>query len=205
MTTVYLSPIGNAWQFFGSDGLPLNAGKLYTYAAGGTTPQATYTTSAGSVQNANPIILNADGRLPDEVWLTSSAYRFDLKDSLDNLLGSYDNINGIYNVSVPFALNSQSAAYTTVLSDAGTTILHPTADNNPRTFTIDSNANVAYLVGTMITFANQINTITIAITSDTLVLAGSGATGSRTLAANGIATAVKIATTTWMIAGTNLT
>jgi hypothetical protein len=101
--------------------------------------------------------------------------------------------------------NSQSAAYTTVASDANKHILHPTADNNARTFTIDSNANVAYAIGTAITFVNQINTVTIAITSDTLVLAGAGTTGSRTLAANGIATALKIASTTWIISGTGLT
>lgn len=101
--------------------------------------------------------------------------------------------------------NSQSTAYTTVLSDQGKHILHPTADNNARTFTIDSNANVAYPIGTAITFVNQINTVTIAITSDTLVLAGAGTTGSRTLAANGIATALKIASTTWIISGTGLT
>jgi hypothetical protein len=101
--------------------------------------------------------------------------------------------------------NSQSVAYTTVLSDAGKHILHPTADNNARTFTIDSNANVAYPIGTCITFANQINTVTIAITSDTLTLAGAGTTGSRTLAANGIATALKIASTSWIISGTGLT
>lgn len=101
--------------------------------------------------------------------------------------------------------NSQSAAYTTVLADAGKQILHPTADNNARTFTIDSNANVAFPVGTCITFINQINTVTIAIVSDTLVLAGAGTTGSRTLAANGIATAVKITSTIWIINGTGLT
>lgn len=101
--------------------------------------------------------------------------------------------------------NSQSAAYTTVLSDAGKHILHPTADNNARTFTIDSNANVAYPIGTCITFVNQINTVTISITSDTLVLAGPGTTGSRTLAANGIATAIKISATVWIISGTGLT
>lgn len=101
--------------------------------------------------------------------------------------------------------NSQSAAYTTVLADAGKHILHPTADNNARTFTIDSNANVAYPIGTAITFVNQINTVTIAITSDTLTLAGAGSTGSRTLAANGIATALKIASTSWIISGTGLT
>jgi hypothetical protein len=101
--------------------------------------------------------------------------------------------------------NSQSAAYTTVMADAGKHILHPTADNNARTFTIDSNANVAYPIGTALTFINQINTVTIAITSDTLTLAGAGTTGSRTLAANGVATAVKIASTSWMISGTGLT
>lgn len=100
--------------------------------------------------------------------------------------------------------NSQSAAYTTVLSDAGKHILHPTADNNARTFTIDSNASVPYPIGTSITFVNQINTVTIAINSDTLTLAGAGTTGSRTLAANGIATALKIASTNWIISGSGL-
>ena len=101
--------------------------------------------------------------------------------------------------------NSQSAAYTTVLADAGKHILHPTADNNARTFTIDSNANVAYPTGTLITFVNQINTVTIAITSDTMTLAGTSSTGSRTLAAGGIATALKLASTSWLISGVGLT
>ena len=102
-------------------------------------------------------------------------------------------------------LNSQSAAYPLVLTDAGKFILHPTADNNARTFTIPANGSVAYTVGTMITFVNQINTVTIAITTDTMTLAGAGTTGSRTLAANGIATAMKIASTDWIISGTGLT
>jgi hypothetical protein len=101
--------------------------------------------------------------------------------------------------------NSQSTAYTTVLADAQKHILHPTADNNARTFTIAANASVAYPIGTAITFVNQINTVTIAINSDTLVLAGSGTTGSRTLAANGMATALKLTSTLWMISGTGLT
>ena len=103
--------------------------------------------------------------------------------------------------------NSKSAAYTTVLSDAGKHIFHPSADTTARTWTIDSNANVAYPVGTAITFVNQngAGVITIAITSDTMRLAGAGTTGNRTLAANGIATAVKIASTEWIISGTGLT
>jgi hypothetical protein len=101
--------------------------------------------------------------------------------------------------------NSQSADYTLVLADAQKHIYHPTADNNPRTFTIPANASVAYPVGTVITFVNDINTITIAITSDTLTLAGTGGTGSRTLAADGMATALKITSTSWMISGVGLT
>lgn len=101
--------------------------------------------------------------------------------------------------------NSQSAAYTLVLSDAQKHILHPTADNNARTFTIPANASVAYPIGTCLTFINEINTVTIAITSDTMKLAGAGTTGSRTLAANGMATAIKTGATTWWISGTGLT
>ncbi len=103
--------------------------------------------------------------------------------------------------------NSQSAAYTTVLADAGKHIYHPGADTSARTWTIDSNANVAYPLGSAITFVNDTSggVITIAITSDTLILAPDGTTGSRTLAANGVATAIKMTTTRWMISGSGLT
>jgi hypothetical protein len=102
--------------------------------------------------------------------------------------------------------NSQSTAYTTVMADAGKEIFHPVGDNNARTFTIDSNANVAYPIGTAITFTNMAAAnVTIAITSDTLMLVGTGATGSRTLAQYGRATALKQTSTQWMISGINLT
>jgi hypothetical protein len=100
---------------------------------------------------------------------------------------------------------SKSVNYTTVLSDANKHLLHPTADNNPRTFTVASNATVPYPIGTVITFVNEINTLTIAITSDTLALAGTASTGSRTLAAMGIATALKKTSTSWIISGVGLT
>ena len=102
-------------------------------------------------------------------------------------------------------VNSQSADYTAVLADSGKTILHAIADDNPRTFTIPANSSVAYPVGTVVTFVNLINDVTIAITTDTMYLAGDGATGSRTLAAYGVASAVKVASTTWIISGNGLT
>jgi hypothetical protein len=103
-------------------------------------------------------------------------------------------------------LNSQSAAYTTVLADSGKVIFHPSTDANARTFTIDSNANVAYPVGTALTFINMTSqAVTIAITSDTMYLSSAGTTGSRTLAQYGSATAIKMTSTTWLISGSGLT
>ena len=103
-------------------------------------------------------------------------------------------------------INSQSAAYTTVLADAGKAILHPSTDANARTFTIDSNANVAYALGTVLTFINMTSqVVTIAITSDTMYLAGTGTTGSRSLAQYGMASAIKMTSTTWIISGSGLT
>jgi hypothetical protein len=102
--------------------------------------------------------------------------------------------------------NSQSAAYTLVLADAGKHIFHPVGDNNARTFTIPANSSVAYPVGTAITFINMaVANVTIAITTDTLTLSPAGTTGSRTLATNGSATAIKITSTNWLISGSGLT
>lgn len=101
-------------------------------------------------------------------------------------------------------VNSKSAAYTTVLADGGQLIYHPSTDNTARTFTIDG--TVAYPNGTAITFTNMAATAsTIAVTSQTMYLAGTGTTGNRTLAQYGVATAVKLDSSTWIISGTGLT
>lgn len=103
--------------------------------------------------------------------------------------------------------NAQSTAYSLVLTDAGKHILHPSADTTARIFTIPANASVAFPIGSAITFVNQVSAgvLTIAITTDTMRLAGAGTTGSRTLAANGVATAIKLTATEWIISGTGLT
>lgn len=102
---------------------------------------------------------------------------------------------------------SQSANYTCVLTDGGKHILHPASDGSARTFTIPANASVAFPIGTAISFVNQnaAGSLSIAITTDTMRLAGDGSTGTRTLAANGVATALKITATEWIISGTGLT
>lgn len=102
-------------------------------------------------------------------------------------------------------ITSKSADYTLVLADAQTAIYHPGSDANNRTFTIPANSSVAYPTGTCITFINDVNTVSIAITTDTMTLAGTGTTGTRSLAANGVATAIKKTSTTWVISGVGLT
>jgi hypothetical protein len=102
--------------------------------------------------------------------------------------------------------NSQSANYTTVLSDANKHLLHPASDANARTFTIDSNANVPYPIGTSFTFVNQSSQVlSIAITADTMTLVNTTTTGTRSLAQNGMATALKVSSTGWIVSGVGLT
>jgi hypothetical protein len=101
----------------------------------------------------------------------------------------------------------QSATATTATLAIGDASKHIYVTTNSQTITIPANASVAYPIGTTLTFiaGPSATTVTIAITSDTLRLAGGTSTGSRTLAANGMATAVKVAATTWYINGTGLT
>jgi hypothetical protein len=94
---VKLSPLAGAgWQFFDNLGVPLAGGLLYTYTAGTTTLQATYTSNTGTIANANPIVLDAAGRTANEVWLTVGvAYKFVLQTSAAVTIGTYDNVSGI--------------------------------------------------------------------------------------------------------------
>ena len=115
-----------------------------------------------------------------------------------------DGTNGVGFLNIP--INSQSAAYTLVLADAGKAIFHPSTDANARTFTIPANSSVAYPVGTAISFINMTsNVVSIAITTDTMYLSSAGTTGTRSLAQYGTATAVKMTSTTWIISGSGLT
>jgi hypothetical protein len=95
MSNVNLSAFGGVgWQFFDNNGVPLAGGLIYTYAAGTTTPQATYTTSAGTTAHTNPIVLNSAGRVPGgEIWLLFARYKFVLKTSAAVLIATYDDVN----------------------------------------------------------------------------------------------------------------
>lgn len=85
-----LSPVFRQ-RFFTNNGIPLADGQLFTYAAGTSTPQPTYTDSTGSTANANPAVMDANGYA--DIWLVVGlSYKIVLKDSLNNLLWSVDNV-----------------------------------------------------------------------------------------------------------------
>jgi hypothetical protein len=115
---VFLSPVGGvAAQFFDDNGTPLTGGKLYTYAAGTTTPLASYTTYTGTVARTNPIVLDAAGRVPNggEIWISSASYKFVLKSSTDVLIATWDNVSGIGASSVTnYTGDGTTTAYSVV-------------------------------------------------------------------------------------------
>jgi len=81
MPTTNIAPYAKQ-RFFDAVGLPLAGGKLFTYAAGTTTKQNSYTDSTGATPNTNPIILDAAGYC--NLWLDQSlAYKLTLSPSTD--------------------------------------------------------------------------------------------------------------------------
>lgn len=95
-----LSPVLKQ-RFFDSNGLPLAGGQLYSYQAGTTTPQVTYSNSTGTT-NSNPVILDANGYA--DVWLDPTlSYKFILQDASSSVLWSIDN------VSFPLGISSWNA------------------------------------------------------------------------------------------------
>lgn len=150
---VFLSPVGGvAAQFFTNTGAVLTGGKLYTYLAGTTTPQVSYTTIVGNVARTNPIVLDAAGRVPDggEIWITAVAYKFVLKDSNDVLIATYDNISG---AGVPinnpdnFTGNGTSVAFTLSTSVASENVISVYING------VYQNKNTFSVSGTTLTFS----------------------------------------------------
>lgn len=144
---VNLSPLAGAgWQFFDNSGVILSGGLLYTYAAGTTTPQATYTSSSGGTANSNPIVLDSAGRVSGEIWLTSTlTYKFVLKTSTGTTIGTYDNISSVpASVTADlstFALKGVNADITSMT--ALTSIPNGTVSNLPSVASLYRNLKVS--------------------------------------------------------------
>jgi hypothetical protein len=137
-------------QFFDANGNPLVGGKLYTYAAGTTTPQATYTTYAGTTANTNPVIFNSRGEAA--VWCGTSRYYMELKDANDTLIWTADNVNGANGPTLALLAASNGATligYTPTDNNVTTTVndrlqlldgVSPTATGTDREYKASVNA-----------------------------------------------------------------
>jgi len=142
-----LSPTAKM-AFTNSAGEPLVAGRLYTYIAGTTTLQATYTDSSGSQANTNPIILDTRGEA--NVWLGGAIYKFVLKDADDALIWTVDNISAptsavspVLSGSVTIDSNTTTPALKITQTGVGPVIrVQDSTDPDITPFIIDANGNV---------------------------------------------------------------
>lgn len=153
MPTVTLSIFGGVGaQFFDNNGVPLSGGKIYSYLAGTTTPQVTYTSSNGAVAHTNPIILDSAGRVPGgEIWNDYSAlYKFILKTSADVTIASFDNVGGSFNVS-PIIANFTGDGTDTTFSLASA----PASENTTNVYIngVYQQKNTYSVAGIVITFS----------------------------------------------------
>ncbi|MEY4346328.1 MAG: Rhodoferax phage [Pseudomonadota bacterium] len=85
----FLMPQGKQ-QYFSNAGALLVGGKVYTYAAGTTTPLATYSDAAGTTPNTNPVILDSRGEA--SIFFGGNSYKLVLKDSADATIWTQDNL-----------------------------------------------------------------------------------------------------------------
>ena len=131
-------------QFFDSNGDPLSGGKVYTYAAGTSTPLATYTDQGGATPNANPVILDSRGEAA--IWFGGSSYKLVLKTSADVLIWTADNVTAAL-----AALAASSGSSLVGFLPAGTSAVATTAQAKMResvsVFDFMTAAQVADVVG----------------------------------------------------------
>ena len=178
---------------------------LYTGFSFRTPTLAASNTNVVTTRAATVYIEAAPIQGTNETLTTS--YALLVEDGTARFEGNADFVSTVYMtgpLAVNLPVNSFSANYDVLLSDQGRQLQHAVTDNNARTVTIPANVSIAFPVGAMLTFVNFINVLSIAITSDTMYLAGTSSSGTRTLAANGVATALKVTANIWIISGTGL-
>ena len=196
---VLISPVFNIPAFTDANGNPLNGGRIYQYEAGSSSVlKTTYTTSAGDVANANPIVLNSAGQLPTSIWLTSGEFYNLVLTAADGttVIKGFDNVAG--------ADTSTGGAATAEVwvNDGAATYVAPTqfliVGNYATEFAIGNRARVTtgsgfkYGTVTNITFSSPNSTVTLAMDTGTLDVSVSAVahslliSGGRTVDAGGV-------------------
>jgi len=137
-------------QFIDAAGVPLAGGYLYTYAAGTTTPQATYTDSTASTANSNPIVLDSRGEA--NIWLSSSEYKFKLTDAngteiwtVDNIAAPSTALSPVFTSNVTISANTAGPALLVTQTGAGAAIrVQDSADPDATPFVIDTSGQAGF-------------------------------------------------------------
>ena len=139
-------------QFIDAAGIPLAGGFVYTYAAGTTTPQATYTDSTGATANSNPIVLDSRGEA--NIWLGSATYKFTLCNSVNTEIWTVDNISAptsglspVLSGNVTIDSDTAGAALTITQTGTGLALKVEDTSSDPTPFVIDATGQVG--IGTL--------------------------------------------------------
>ena len=135
-------------QFIDAAGIPLAGGFLYTYAAGSTTPQATYTDSTSATANSNPIVLDSRGEA--NIWLSSSTYKFKLTDAngteiwtVDNIAAPSTALSPVFDSNVTISTESPGPALLITQTGAGAAIrVQDSGDPDSSPFVVDNAGSV---------------------------------------------------------------
>lgn len=200
--------VNNTLTLSGTDGSTLAIGSGGTLGSAAYTASSAYDASgaASSAVSTHAALQTGVHGISITAGKTLSANNSITLAGADGTTMTFPPVNaaiGYMNIPLGAGGAAQTTSYTGVLNDQGCMIVMNAAT---LTFTIPANASVAYPVGTVITIVNTFaGNLSIAIAADTMTLAGSTTAGTRTLAQNGIATAIKVSATSWLISGTGLT
>lgn len=147
-----LSPVIRQ-KFFSTAGVPLVGGKLYSYIANTTTPQATYTDQGGGTPNANPVVLDSNGEA--NVWMDPSlAYKFILQDVNSVVQWTVDNVSNAGLAGLPqWNTNSSYSQGNIVADSSGSGLLYVSLTNS-------NLGNVLTSVANWRMFGGSIRTVT---------------------------------------------
>jgi hypothetical protein len=175
-------------------------GLINTYAAGTSTPQATFTDSTGATPNPNPIVLDANGRVPNEIWFTAGqVYKLVETDQFGTVIGTWDNVPATASAADIANLQAQITAFATSFTTGALTVTGATTLNALSVGAITGTGSVNIGTNTITsgaitsTGASSLGSLT--LTSGNLALGGNSITGGLNATFTGTVTAASFTTT----------
>lgn len=174
-------------------------GQIFTYAAGTTTLQATYTDSTGGTANPNPIILDANGRVPNEIWFTQGqSYKIVEEDQYGTVIGTWDNVPSTASSTDISGLQAQITGFATSFTTGALTVTGATTLNALSVGAITGTGSVNIGTNTLTcgaitsTGASTLGSLTL---GGNLAMGGNSITGALNITATGTVTAAGFSTT----------